>query len=465
MTPITLATLATAFAPPRLYTPTTVEVSALPTPTVANPDHSVANAGSIFYPVDFGADPTGVNDSTKALQAAVDAAFAVVMPDRWSHASKPVRNTVVHLGGGTYRTSGTIWLGTGLTFRLCCGGLFAGGDFAADAFMVSGGPGLEGVSITDVSFDLMRKGQGAIHFDNTLRVHLDRLFVHHYTAYGIKVEQGHEVHVSNCWCGEWGWSESPHNGPGQNLTGVAIEIDGQDHWLSDIIVFSGLRGVVLQGGASVLTNTHIYNGGNESSLEVSGHSVRVLGCYFDFNRVVLVAPIVAVDVSHSFFLGGVGVELRSSGPGGVVDGLTMVGNQFVIGNAQHGDAPADTVFATVTRNESAGAFGPPRGGSVIRDSATPLATYGEFLNHSFVARETTATKALTQRGATRWELDFSDALAFATGIARVQFGFEVVEGGGFPVAVARPRRPEAPMVVVVETSEPVNGTLVVTAYQ
>ena len=62
-------------------------------------------------------------------------------------------------------------------------------------------------------------------------------------------------------------------------------------------------------------------------------------------------------------------------------------------------------------------------------------------------------------------LDFSDALAFATGITRVQYGFEVVEGGGFPVAVARPRRSEAPMVVVVETSEPVNGTLVVTAYQ
>jgi hypothetical protein len=38
----------------------------------------------------------------------------------------------------------------------------------------------------------------------------------------------------------------------------------QDHWLSDIVIFSGLQGIVLQGGASVLTNTHIYNGGVSS---------------------------------------------------------------------------------------------------------------------------------------------------------------------------------------------------------
>ena len=54
--------------------------------------------------------------------------------------------------------------------------------------------------------------------------------------------------------------KSTHNSPASNLTGVAVEIDGQDHWLSDIIIFSGLRGIVLHGGASVLTNTHIYNG-------------------------------------------------------------------------------------------------------------------------------------------------------------------------------------------------------------
>ena len=54
-----LAALATGFAPPRLFTPTTSgEVTALPL-------HTAAGGGSIFYPIDFGADPTSANDSTK----------------------------------------------------------------------------------------------------------------------------------------------------------------------------------------------------------------------------------------------------------------------------------------------------------------------------------------------------------------------------------------------------------------
>ena len=67
---------------------------------------------------------------------------------------------------------------------------------------------------------------------------------------------------------------------GSNLTGTAIEIDGQDHWISDVIVFSARFGIVLNGGALVLTNTHIYNGGEEG-LRIVGAATRVLGCYFD----------------------------------------------------------------------------------------------------------------------------------------------------------------------------------------
>ena len=71
-------------------------------------------------------------------------------------------------------------------------------------------------------------------------------------------------------------------------------------------------------------------GGEGAALEVNGqtaaHSIRVLGCYFDFNRVVLKDP-VAVDLSHSMFLGGVGVELQSTRPNATIDGLTIIANQ------------------------------------------------------------------------------------------------------------------------------------------
>ena len=87
---------------------------------------------------------------------------------------------------------------------------------------------------------------------------------------------------------------------------------------------------MLRGGALVLTNAHIYNGGEGAALEINGqtaaHSIRVLGCYFDFNRVVLKDP-VAIDLSHSMFLGGVGVELQSTQPNATIDGLTIIANQ------------------------------------------------------------------------------------------------------------------------------------------
>ena len=74
----------------------------------------------------------------------------------------------------------------------------------------------------------------------------------------------------------------------------------------------------------------VRQGGEGAALEINGqtaaHSIRVLGCYFDFNRVVLKDP-VAVDLSHSMFLGGVGVELQSTRPNATIDGLTIIANQ------------------------------------------------------------------------------------------------------------------------------------------
>ena len=108
--------------------------------------------------------------------------------------------------------------------------------------------------------------------------------------------------------------------------------------------------------------------------------------------------------------------------------------QFVIGAAEkHFHVPLSTEFATIALNETAGKFAPPRC-TVIRDSSTPLATYGSFENHSVVARQTVARRSLTQDclvAPCRWVVDFSDALVFG-GIDSVDYTFEVVEG--FPTA-------------------------------
>jgi hypothetical protein len=71
---------------------------------------------------------------------------------------------------------------------------------------------------------------------------------------------------------------------------------------------------------------------------------------------------------------------------------------------------------------------------VIRDSSTPLATYGSFINRSFMPRETVARRSLTQDCQAvpcRWVVDFAGALAFGV-IDSVEYSFEVAEG--FPTA-------------------------------
>ena len=100
---------------------------------------------------------------------------------------------------------------------------------------------------------------------------------------------------------------------------------------------------------------------------------------------------------------------------------------------KHLHEPLSSEFATVTLNETAGNFAAPRC-AVIRDSSTPLATYGSFVNRSFVPRETVARKSLTQNCQTvpcRWVVDFTGALVFGV-IDSVEYSFEVTEG--FPTS-------------------------------
>jgi|EP01047_Picozoa_sp_COSAG01_P047128 hypothetical protein len=420
----------------------------------SNPDQS-----GVFTPIEFGADPTAVVDSTASLQQAISSAFRWTVPDP-TNGSKPTHNSVVDLQGGTYLINNTLWLGQGLTFRMCCGALLASEAFPDAAFMISTGGATEGVTIHDVSFDLNRRGTGAIHTSGTLRVHLDRLFVHHYVRYGIQAVQGHEVHVSNCWLGEWAWAESGGR-ESQNLTGVAIEVDGQDHWLSEIIIFSGKQGIVLRGGALVLSNTHIYNGGTGSALELAGsHAVRVLGSYFDFNRVVIKGPAVAVDISHNMFLGGVGVELQSTQSNETIDGLTMMANQFVVGKGSAGARDPSGRWLPFVLNESAGAFG-QASNTMIDHNVFPAATYGNFTGQRFRSMGTTATATIQSEGSKKFVVDFADKLVFRQ-IDSVAYTLEVADG--FPQAALRPTD-QGSMEVRVDTSEPLMGKLTITATQ
>jgi len=120
----------------------------------------------------------------------------------------------------------------------------------------------------------------------------------------------------------------------------------------------------------VLSNSHVYNNGDQA-LWIVGHAVRVLGCYFDFSPVVAIDPI-AVDISHNMFLGGVGIQIRSTAPTGLVSRLSIVHNQFVLGDV---DTTQPGRLEAIYLNTTAGMFAAVNS-TVISGNANPVATYG-----------------------------------------------------------------------------------------
>ena len=97
-----------------------------------------------------------------------------------------------------------------------------------------------------------------------------------------------------------------------------------------------------------------------------------------------------------------------------------------------------------------------RGGIGPRPSG-PVSVQGVRIAHNSMGhgRGTQATATLTQTAATSWAFDFCEQLVFPQiAIVRVH----VVAASGFPRAVARP---PAGCKVMVETSEPVTGTVTV----
>ena len=175
---------------------------------------------------------------------------------------------------------------------MCCGALRADPVFPSSGFLLNVGSHVEDTTLEDLQLDCAQTG-GAVHTNGALRVSAARLYVHGFTTTGVHAVGGHELHLSDSFLGQYWWGEDGTVHGAGNATGVAVLITGQDHWISSIIIFSASVGIQMEGGAAVISDSHIYNGGGPS-LEVRADSVRVVGCYFDFNPVVLVDPI-AVD--------------------------------------------------------------------------------------------------------------------------------------------------------------------------
>ncbi|GMH86039.1 hypothetical protein TrST_g1993 [Triparma strigata] len=82
---------------------------------------------------------------------------------------------------------------------------------------------------------------------------------------------------------------------------LAVQINGNDHYLHNVIIFDWVKkGVEINGEANVLSGVHTWNGGGVG-IEVNAGSTRIIGCYLDYNE-LLIKVADKLLVTDSFFL-------------------------------------------------------------------------------------------------------------------------------------------------------------------
>lgn len=91
--------------------------------------------------------------------------------------------------------------------------------------------------------------------------------------------------------GEYLYSDSRSHNP-LYCRSTAIQLFGNDHYVTNTIVFSSLIGVEVRGAANLLVGVHTWNMASEDGgigiyMNCPGYTQnRVIGCYLDWNSLV-----------------------------------------------------------------------------------------------------------------------------------------------------------------------------------
>ncbi|KAL5728858.1 hypothetical protein ACHQM5_001891 [Ranunculus cassubicifolius] len=377
--------------------------------------------GRVFYPIGYGADPGGVQDSSAAILGALVDAFR--LPNEVLELQPGVKDlggVVIDLQGGNYLVDQPIRFPvSGVGNVVVQGGtLRASSKFPADRHLIelwsTNSPDKVGfyyddITFQDILFDSSFQG-GGLYVIDSARIRVDNCFFVHFSIQGILVERGHDTLISNSFLGQ---HVTVGSDPGEkNFSGTGIELAGNDNVVSNVVIFSAATGVTLRGQANLLTGVHCYNkatywGGIGILVQLPGNSqTRIDNCYLDYNAIVLEDP-AQVLVSNAFFLGDGNIVLKSIK--GKISGLTIVDNVFT-GNPKN-NVPIVKFDGEFTNIDQV---------VVNRNTVAGMGL------KSTVGRMTVAGNG------TKWTADFSQTLLFPNNIHHVQYSLYVRGQSGIP---------------------------------
>ncbi|KAL5098066.1 hypothetical protein RYX36_002393 [Vicia faba] len=357
----------------------------------------------------------------------------------------------VNLEGGNYLINRSLMLPvSGIGNLMIHGGtLKASDDFPIDGYIIDlsstsynekDSYNFEYITLKDLLLDSNFRG-GGISVINSLRTNIDNCYITHFTTNGILVQSGHETYIRNSFLGQHitvGGDKAE-----RNFSGIAINLQGNDNVVTDVVIFSAQIEIMVTGQANIFSGVHCYNkatglGGTGIYLKLPGLTqTRIVNSYMDYISIVAEDP-VQLHISSSFFLGDVNIVLKYMN--GVLNGVTIVDNMF---------------------------SGSNQGVEIVHldKSNSPFHQIDQVIVDRNIARgmslKASVVKMFMQGNETLWNVDFNNVLLFPNLIKNVQYSLSSI-GRSFPRHAIRNVSDNR---VVIQTNKVVTANVFVTVDQ
>jgi hypothetical protein len=292
-----------------------------------------AENGRDVYVTSFGADPTGVNDSTAAIQAAVDAAGNTSAPVPDVYGGK----LTVHLEGGSYMVSKPIQVGEAYGVAITGGSLFASAAFPPDGYLLNGEQPKQ-LSLSTLTLDARHIG-GCLRLDMGLQIIVTDVLFYGFRTHGVLADDqagmGHELLLDSCFFAEYNWNEPGFNDKSKKF-GTGVEMRYPDSHILNSIFRCSLYGVVNKAGSNQFSQLHIYTTCDHAATAANmttgflelGFQSRFLDGYIDNCNLEIGHASFLTEVSNTLFFGQAGIVVSPSEANQPVTGLRITGNTF-----------------------------------------------------------------------------------------------------------------------------------------
>ena len=189
------------------------------------------------------------------------------------------------------------------------------------------------INLPDMFFDGSRVAAGCVQINNVMGTTIGPgSYFLNYTSYGVQVNNGHEVMIDRTWIGETNF-DFDFEKEGVLPSSIGIQINGNDHYILNTIVFSSKIGIEINGAANLISNSHVWFPWNAAlpiiknkgldimAFHVTSGGNRFVGCYIDGGRAVFTGSGLSQniwmdgfeccaaidDVNHGIILKGVSV--------------------------------------------------------------------------------------------------------------------------------------------------------------